>query len=285
MRDYLNNLIKNTIDSNKLNITREYLQSYLLLLLQKKDFFSLASFVGGTCLRFIYDLPRYSEDLDFSLHITKNEFKFIELITFLKKELQGAGYSLEISYKNNSNVYVAMIKFADLLYPLGISTDKHQKLNIKLDIDTNPPEGAINNVSLINKSIPLTLRHYNLSSIFSGKVNALMTRQFVKGRDYYDIFWILNVHPEVTPNFSMLRNALNQFNIHRDINEDNWKNILLEVVQNVDMKKVISDVSSFIENSLFLESFNELGFQLLLGKDNTKVKHLTTEAEKKEIDC
>jgi len=264
MRDYLSQLVNKEKAFNRLNVTREYLQSYILLILQKNNFFNIASFVGGTSLRFISQLPRFSEDLDFSLKIEQKDFDFLALIKALRIELQAAGYRLNISYKDNTNVYVAMIKFSELLYPLGLSSNLNQNLNIKLDIDTNPPKGATNQVSLVNKYLPLTLDHYDLSSIMSGKINAIMTRKFVKGRDYYDIFWILTTHPRIVPNMVMLNNALAQFNISCKINDDNWKAELLKLIEGVDMKKVISDVSSFIEDSILIESFNINGFRLLL---------------------
>ena len=53
--------------AEKLNILREYLQAFVMRSLHESEAFACLSFVGGTALRFVYDLPRFSEDLDFSL--------------------------------------------------------------------------------------------------------------------------------------------------------------------------------------------------------------------------
>ncbi len=265
MKDHLKNILLNNDTGQRLNIAREYLQSYILLLLQKNNFFTIASFVGGTSLRFIYNLPRFSEDLDFSLKIKQKEFKFIPLIEYLKKELENAGYDISVSYKNNTNVYVVMFKFENILYDFGLSPNANQKLSIKMDIDTFPPVGFTESITLVSKYVPLTLAHYDMPSIFAGKMNAMFTRQFIKGRDYYDIFWMLSFYKGISPNIDFLNNSLKQFKLDLEINIDNWKDKLLEIIEGTNMDYVIKDVSVFIEDSLLLTSFNKQGFRLLLS--------------------
>ena len=46
---------------------REILQEIVLLGLYDSGFFNHAAFYGGTALRILHKLPRFSEDLDFSL--------------------------------------------------------------------------------------------------------------------------------------------------------------------------------------------------------------------------
>ena len=49
------------------NVAREYLQRQILASLAGSGGFQSLAFVGGTCLRFLHDLRRYSEGLDFSV--------------------------------------------------------------------------------------------------------------------------------------------------------------------------------------------------------------------------
>ncbi len=51
----------------RLNLVREYLQAFILRSMHEAEAFHCLSFVGGTALRFLHGLPRFSEDLDFSL--------------------------------------------------------------------------------------------------------------------------------------------------------------------------------------------------------------------------
>ena len=59
---------------------REYLQARILLALQDHGAFTDWAFVGGTALRFLYRLPRYSEDLDFSLLAAGRDARFESLM-------------------------------------------------------------------------------------------------------------------------------------------------------------------------------------------------------------
>jgi predicted nucleotidyltransferase component of viral defense system len=266
MKDELKSILSDVDVSNRLNVAREYLQSYVLLILQRYDFFRIAAFVGGTCLRIVYGIPRFSEDLDFSLLIKKEDFRFIELIRDIKKELELAGYSLDISYKDSSNVFNAMLKFEGIMNEFGISRNVSQKLSIKLDIDTCPPMGATLNTSLITKFFPLTIVHYDMGSILAGKMNALLTRSYIKGRDYFDIYWIMSLNAKIVPNIALLNNALAQFKNPVIVTAENWAPMILKVIEGSNMTIISKDVAPFIEKSVFLASFNMEGFRLLFEK-------------------
>lgn len=49
------------------NLMREYLQATVLASLQDSKAFMPLAFHGETCLRFLYRIARFSEDLDFAL--------------------------------------------------------------------------------------------------------------------------------------------------------------------------------------------------------------------------
>ena len=101
--------------AEKYNIMREYLQAYVLRIMHEKNMFGSTAFVGGTALRFLYDLPRFSEDLDFSLH-KKPKVAFADLMGIIKQELVLAGYEANVDYKEDKTVQSAFVKFEGLLY-------------------------------------------------------------------------------------------------------------------------------------------------------------------------
>lgn len=105
----------------KRSITREFLQARILLSLQDHGAFSNWAFVGGTALRFLYNLPRYSEDLDFSLAVPESETRFEPLMRSLKGDLLAEAYSVEIKVRTRNAVASAMVKFRGLLHEVGIS--------------------------------------------------------------------------------------------------------------------------------------------------------------------
>lgn len=58
------------------------------------------AFVGGTALRILYKLPRFSEDLDFSQ--VEDDFDFLDLLHFIKRELGLYGFSVGVTQNLSS---------------------------------------------------------------------------------------------------------------------------------------------------------------------------------------
>ena len=156
MKDYVLELVsKQTGFNAKLNIMREYLQAYALRVMHDEGVFRTTAFLGGTALRFLYNLPRYSEDLYFST--AKDErFNFVNLMKKIKDEFIQAGYDVSASYNEEKTVQSAFLRFRGLMYEAGVSSIKEQKLSIKIEIDTNPPEGAVLKTNIVNKYFPIS---------------------------------------------------------------------------------------------------------------------------------
>lgn len=258
MKDYLLELVSKQLGYNaKLNAMREYLQAYTLRIMHDEGLFRTTAFLGGTALRFLYNLPRFSEDLDFSLAKEK-EHQFSGLIRKVKEELTQAGYNVAATYNEAKTVCNSFIKFEGLMYEAGISPLKSQKFSIKIEIDTNPPEGAILKTDIINKFFPMAFLSYDVPSLFSGKIHALLSRKYTKGRDFFDLGWYLSKWKKLSPNFILLKNALKQTGWKREIpSEDTWRKFLSKVVQETDWNKVKQDVENFLENPRDLEIFNQ----------------------------
>ena len=107
MKDFCLSLAASKSGYNqKLNVIREYLQAYVLKILYAQGFFRSTAFIGGTALRFLYDLPRYSEDLDFSL-TKKTPYRFSQIIKKIKEELEAAGYRVQARADENKTVWSA----------------------------------------------------------------------------------------------------------------------------------------------------------------------------------
>lgn len=157
MKDFVLELAEKQRGLNaKLNIMREYLQAYILRILHDAGFFRTNAFLGGTALRFLYDLPRFSEDLDFSL-AKKPEYQFVDIIKKIKQELVLSGYDISVSYNDEKIVQHAFIKFRGLMFDAKISSHPEQNFSVKIEVDTNPPQGAILETNVTNKYFPLSL--------------------------------------------------------------------------------------------------------------------------------
>ena len=248
MKEYLRQLIKEQPDLLlKRSIVREYLQARILQSLQEEGAFLKMAFLGGTSLRFLYLLPRYSEDLDFSTLPSKN-IEFENLLDNIRRGFELENYTISIKRGKKKPVMAAFTRFPSLLYELDLSPHKDETLSVKLEIDTNPPEGEKTEVTLIRKYITVNLLHYNKASLFAGKIHAILTRKYTKGRDLFDLIWMLANPLWPDPNFVLLSNTLKQTNwMGPEINSKNWKDIIALHIKGMDWKRALEDVSPFLE--------------------------------------
>jgi hypothetical protein len=238
VKDYIREQIVNLKDANLARcIVREYLQARILESLQGAGAFANWAFVGGTALRFLYAMPRFSEDLDFSLSQAGIEDNF-----------EAENYNIAIKIKALKTVKSAFIKFTGLLYEMGLSPLASETVSIKVEIDANPPAGAGLETSIVRRHILLNLQHYDKSSLLAGKLHALLMRKYVKGRDIYDLMWYLSDRTWPKPNLLLLNNALKQTEWRgSQITEDNWSAEIAQRLCEFDWGKAIADVRPFVE--------------------------------------
>lgn len=270
MKDYCLELASKKTDFNaKLNIMREYLQAYILRIMYNQGLFRYIVFLGGTALRFLYDLPRFSEDLDFSL-VKSGEYDFAAFMKKIKEELLLAGYDISLTYNDDKNVHSAFVKFIGLMYEAGISPLKSQKFSIKVEIDTNPPRGEVFKTDIVNKYFPIAFLSYNLPSLFAGKLHAILSRKYTKGRDFFDLGWYFSRWKDISPNIVLLHNALTQTGWEKEFpDETNWRDFICEAVKKTDWKKVTEDVRNFLENPLDIDVFSQENIlQLIEGNSH-----------------
>lgn len=248
MKDYAVQLAASRTKNNeKLNCLREYLQSYILRILFDDGFFDYCAFIGGTALRFLYRIPRFSEDLDFSA-TGRTVYPFESGILKLKRELDISGYDVTIKYNASKTVQYAMIGFVGIMFEAGISPHRNQKLSIKIEIDTRPPAGAISVTHISDIYFPMAYVTYNLPSLFAGKLHALLCRNYTKGRDFFDLGWYLSRWPDISPNISLLQNGLSQTGWKEPFPAENdWRKWLFRVVESADWMVVKQDVMPFLE--------------------------------------
>jgi predicted nucleotidyltransferase component of viral defense system len=231
--------------TQKLNHLREYLQALILRSLYEMEAFASLSFVGGTALRFLYGLPRFSEDLDFCLE-SGATYAPEKWLAKLKRNLQFAGFDVSLSWNEKNIVHNGWVSITDLLQEAGLSLQATQKLSIKIEIDTRPPAGAILERRALNKYFLLALQHHDLSSLMAGKIHAICSRPYPKGRDWYDLLWYRTQMPPVLPNLTLLQHALDQTH-PTPWQAGHWRNELISKLHTLDWKLVVKDVAPFLE--------------------------------------
>lgn len=248
MKDYIRQIIKeNKNILLKRSIVREYLQSRLLQMLQEEKAFLNLAFLGGTSLRFLYSIPRYSEGLDFS-KIGAGVLNFDGILSNIIKGFELENYNVKIKRSKQKTVLSAFIKFPSLLYELDLSSHYDETISVKIEIDTNPPAGANTEVTLIRKYVLLNILHYDKPSLFAGKLHAILARKYVKGRDLFDLIWMLANPQWPAPNFILLNNALKQTGWKGpEINKSNWPVIISSHIKTINWKKAREDAAPFLE--------------------------------------
>lgn len=194
----------------ELNAIKEITQEIILYALSKTSFFGHAHFCGGTALRIIHGLNRFSEDLDFTTNVVEANFQFNDYMDEVLLTLKQYGLDMKVkNAKDDSFVKARELKEDSVKWMLSFPSNKQlKKVLIKLEIDTNPPPGAIEAKANLDFPLLHQVKIGSMETLFSGKLHALLCRSFVKGRDWYDLLWYIKKKSNI--NYELLKNALFQ---------------------------------------------------------------------------
>ncbi len=249
MKDYLANLIRTSpTPAQGRNIAREYLQARILGALQRAGAMIPLAFHGGTLLRFLYSIPRYSEDMDFALEHDAARYDFRAYLETIRSELAAEGYPVELKVNDRKVVHSAFVRFPGLPYELNLSAQRGEVLAVKLEVDTRPPAGAVLATSVVRRYVVLQLQHHDPASLLAGKLHAILQRAYAKGRDVFDLMWYLSDPHWPAPNLTMLNNALQQSGwTGAPLEPDTWRAAVRERLQALDWRQVMQDVQPFLE--------------------------------------
>jgi predicted nucleotidyltransferase component of viral defense system len=243
------------------NALKEIMQEIALLGLWRAKFFEHALFYGGTALRILHKLPRFSEDLDFSLLKKDEKFDLKEYHEAIKVELEAFGFLVEVEKKErsqDSQIESAFIKASTKTHFIKISTPKeisgriqsNQILKIKIELDTNPPGKHGLEVIDVFRPVVFQVKTMPLEDLFAGKLHAVLARSWkrrAKGRDFYDYLWYIGQN--VSPNLEHLQERLIQsghLNTEEKLTTEKFKEKLFERFQCLDIDQARQDVRIFL---------------------------------------
>ncbi len=235
-----------TSQRDELNAIKEIVQEIALCALARSDFFKIAAFQGGSCLRIVHHLNRFSEDLDFILHEPDKSFVWEPFLKSLQLEFKLYALEFHIIDRSKADNAIKMAFLKDnsfgkvliLTHPRS-SSDK-QSIQIKLEIDTNPPAGSNFQSHFLNFPYPFSIVAQDLPSMFASKIHALLCRPYVKGRDWFDFVWYIS--KTVTPNYTHLQKAVEQVGP--------WKNQIV----NISKDWIIAELNKKIESINWVEA-------------------------------
>lgn len=261
MKEYLKALVSTVPNPlHARNLAREYLQALILQSLQRSGAMLSLAFLGGTALRFLFNILRYSEDLDFSLQGESRLYDFDRYTDNIRRGMEAQGYRISLKISNQKTVHNAFIRFPGLLFELGLSPHQDEVMAVKIEVDTHPPQGATLATTLVRRHVLLNIQHHDQSSLMAGKMHALLQRPYLKGRDVYDLIWYLSDPDWPAPNLALLNNALAQTGWRGDlITADSWRKTLYDHLVAISWDQVLADVEPFLsspEESVLLTSEN-----------------------------
>lgn len=264
-----------------INALREILQQLALLGLWRSKFFEHAAFYGGTALRILHGLDRYSEDLDFSLLTANTRFSLQPYGNALRRELASFGFEVDFearAKKTDTRIESAFLKANTLNQLLvitpgaGILEGQHAReiLKVKLEVDTEPPAGFRTVSRPVLLPIPFSVNVYALPDLFAGKMHAILCRKWknrVKGRDWYDLVWYIARHPQL--HLSHLEQRMRQSGDWKErgaITPEILMTLLKDAVQTLDVDYARQEVSRFVRDPSSLEVWSTEFFGQIIDR-------------------
>ncbi len=264
---------------------REIIQEVALLGLWRAKFFEHAAFYGGTALRILYGLDRFSEDLDFSLLAPSSDFNLARYTASLEEELLAFGFNVRVEMVDKaveSAVQSAFLKANTRSELLVIESGEElmsqvaagQVLKVKIEVDTDPPPGFSTQTRYLLQPIPFAVRCYSLPDLFAGKMHAILFRKWknrVKGRDWYDLIWYAANHPQL--NLAHLEQRMRQtghWSDEQPLSSSDFTDLLLEAIDRLDVDQARKDVAPFIKDQQMLAIWSHNFFRDVTSRIQTE---------------
>jgi predicted nucleotidyltransferase component of viral defense system len=253
---------------------REVIQEVALAGFYRGGFFEKAAFYGGTCLRIFYGLPRFSEDLDFSLLAPGPDFSLESYFKAVRDEFLSLGLDVEISAQQKTvrtGIESAFLKSDTRLFSLAVHAGKTVK--IKFEVDTLPPLGFATEEKLLLQPYSFYVKCFSPADLFAGKMHALLFRNWktrVKGRDWFDFEWY--VRNGIPMNLSHFTERAKQSGHLQEENssEQEFRKLLERRIDALDVAAAVSDVARFVKDTEALNIWSRDYFRELAQRVSIK---------------
>jgi len=252
---------------------REIMQEVALAGLYRGGFFEKAAFYGGTALRIFHGLDRFSEDLDFSLLQQDPDFSLDKYLDAIQTEFQALGMQVSIKEKKkakDTHVDSAFLKSETIWKELVLEgiipqsgLSQQASIKIKIEVDTVPPVGFETEEKLLLRPFSFYVKCFTLPNLFAGKMHALLFRKWkenVKGRDWYDFEWY--VKKGVGMNLKhFVERAQGSGDLEDEkLTEQQFRRLLIDRINSIDMEKVKVDAVRFIPDGTRLDIWSKKYF-------------------------
>lgn len=263
MNSVILNMLKKYVcstESDTKNALKEIIQEIALLGLWRSKFFEHAAFYGGTALRILYGLDRFSEDLDFSLLKPDPQFSLQPYEKALKTELNSFGFDVSVRTKvksKDSAIVSAFLKANTLehLIQIGIRSNTHHlnAIKIKIEVDTDPPPQFETAAHFIVQPLQFSVRVYKEPYLFAGKLHAVLCRSWatrVKGRDWYDLAWFVSRNTPVdVAHLEVRMRQSGHYNQTKALTLATLQDLLRHKIETLDIEAAKRDIIPFLKDT------------------------------------
>jgi len=254
------------------NALKEVMQEITLAGLARAKFFDKGAFYGGTALRIFYGLPRFSEDLDFTLFKKNSGFKLKPYFSAVEQALEAFGFAVtieEVEKEEDRKVKSAFLKANTRIHLLKIDAagalaskvQANKLMNVKFEVDVDPPAGFESEGKALMPPITASVTVLKPSSLFAGKMHAVLFREWkgrVKGRDFYDLLWYLG--QDIPVKLLYLEQKMKddgKLGAGETLVRGKVVQLLSEKITNIDWQKAKSDVAQFLRDPAELDPWSK----------------------------
>jgi predicted nucleotidyltransferase component of viral defense system len=246
------------------NLLREVLQEVILCHMKEAGLFEDMAFHGGTSLRLLHRIDRFSEDLDMSLLSANEKYDIATKMKTLESSLVSSGFKFE--FQNKSKLGKAIQTFyindSDILTQFTREIGNvipGEKIKIKFELDVLPSDHQVFTDSEIKSIFSATVKAHDLTTCMGQKIHAVLCRShfygmdIIKGRDVYDFEWYLE--KGITPNYANLKECL--------FRGGPWEKQKLQVnkswvvteihksLQTKDFSMILDDLKPLVDSTIF----------------------------------
>lgn len=248
---------------------REVMQEIALAGLHRGGFFAKAAFYGGTCLRIFHGLPRFSEDLDFSLLAATPSFSLAPYFKSLREEFSAFGFEVDITEKPKtrpSDVASAFLKKNSSVYDLKVAGGKTMK--IKFEVDTDPPLLFATEEKLLIQPYSFYVKCFALPDLFAGKAHALLFRKWqnrANGRDWFDFEWYVRKGTPLSLRHLSERARQSGNWTGANMSPEQFTELLRARIESVDIDSLRREIGRFLRDTDQLQIWSREYFLQLTG--------------------
>lgn len=259
-------------DEDYKNSLKEIIQEVVLFGLWRAKFFEHAAFYGGTALRILYGLDRFSEDLDFSLLQPNLGFKLSIYHEAIKRELSSFGFNVSVEQKKKTGDSVIQSAFLkagtrEHLIEIGVPNDisrrchLNENLKVKFEIDIDPPLGFETETEHLLEPLPFWVKTYSKPDLFAGKLHALLCRAWgnrIKGRDWYDFIWYIRQRiPVNLPHLDLRMQQSGHRSLSYPLDKDALHELLTNKITGLDIEKAKLDMLPYIRDPRHIDGWSK----------------------------